>query len=111
MVTVSGTTTANISWSLPDPTQLNGIITYYTVVLVEQLFGLPDRVYNTTLTSFSFTGLDEYGRYRCQVAAATVGGLGPLSAPMTFTTFEASELQPKGKASHRMMGSSSISCI
>ena len=92
MATVTGTTTANVSWSEPDPTQLNGIVIYYTVVLADQIFGLPDRVYNTTLTSFSFTGLDEYGRYAFQVAAATVAGLGPLSAPITFTTFEASKL-------------------
>lgn len=92
MVTVSGTTTANVSWSDPDPTQLNGVITYYTVVLADQVFGLPDRVYNTTLSAFSFTGLDEYGRYVFQIAAATVGGLGPLSGPVGFTTFEASKL-------------------
>jgi hypothetical protein len=91
MATVTGTTTANVSWSDPDSNQLNGVITYYTVVLSDLVFGLPDRVYNTTLTSFSFTGLDEYGRYGFQVAAATVAGLGPLSAPVAFTTFEASK--------------------
>ena len=91
MATVSGTTTANISWSPPDPSQLNGIITYYTVVLRDLMFGLPDRVYNTTATSFSFTGLDEYGRYASQVAAATIGGLGPLSSATMFTTLEASK--------------------
>ncbi len=95
--TVSGTTTANISWSLPDSSELNGIITYYTVVLRDLTFGSSDRVYNTTLTLFSFTGLEQYARYGCQVAAATVAGLGPLSAPVRFTTFEDSELPMGGQ--------------
>ena len=63
------------------------------MVLVDVTFGTPDRVYNTTLTSFSFTGLEEYGRYSCQVAAGTVGGLGPVSNGITFVTFEDGEFE------------------
>ena len=92
MVTVTGTTTASVSWALPDPSLLNGIITYYTVVLTDVTFSMPDRVYNTTSTYYVFTGLEEYARYAFQVAAATQGGLGPLSTAMRFTTLEDSEL-------------------
>ena len=88
MTTVIGTTAANISWVPPDPNLQNGIVTYYSVVLTDLTFGMPDRVLNTTLTDIAFTGLDEYVRYASVVAAATVGGLGPYSAPLQFTTSE-----------------------
>lgn len=106
--TVSSPTTANISWSQPDHSQLNGVITYYAVVLSDLIFGLPDRVYNTTLTTFSFTGLEEYGRYACQVAAATIGGLGPLSNPVTFTTFEEIPASPPQNISGSALSSTLI---
>lgn len=93
MASVSGTTTANISWNPPNSAKLNGIVIYYTVMLTDLMFGSLDSIYNTTLTTFSFTGLEEYARYACQVAAATVAGLGPISAPVRFTTFETSKLQ------------------
>ncbi len=85
---VDGTTSANVSWAPPDPNLQNGIITYYTVVLTDLMFSMPDRVYNTTFTYYVFTGLEEYARYAFQVAAATQGGLGPLSTSIRFTTFE-----------------------
>ena len=86
---VSGTTSANVTWAPPDPDLQNGIITYYTVVLTDLMFGMPDRVDNTTRNYYVFTGLEEYARYAFQVAAATQGGLGPLSTAVRFTTFEA----------------------
>ena len=89
--TVTGATSANVSWAPPDPNLQNGIITYYTVVLADLMFSMPDRVYNTTFTYYVFTGLEEYARYTFQVAAATQSGLGPLSTAVRFTTFEDSE--------------------
>lgn len=84
----TGTTTANVSWTPPDPSLQNGVIIYYTVILTDLMFGMPECVYNTTITSFSFMGLEEYARYECEVAAATIGGLGPFSTSVRFTTFE-----------------------
>lgn len=86
-----GINAANVSWTQPDSNLQNGIITYYTVVLTDITFGMPDRAYNTTLTTFSFTGLEEYVTYSYAVAAATIGGLGPFSAPVQFTTQEDSK--------------------
>ena len=83
-----GRTTANISWAPPDTNLQNGIVIYYTVMLTDLMFGMPVRVYNTTLTTFSFTGLEEYARYSYEVSAATIGGLGPFSTPVQFTTAE-----------------------
>ena len=97
---VTGTTTANISWVSPDPSLQNGIILYYTVVLADLMLGMPDRVYNTTQTSFSFTGLEEYGRYGCRVAAATIGGPGPLSTSVQFITFEDSKWKNSRSITH-----------
>ena len=88
---MSGTTSANVSWAPPDPDLQNGIIIYYTVVLTDLMFGMPDQAYNTTLNYYYFTGLEEYARYAFQVAAATRGGLGPLSTAVRFTTFEDGE--------------------
>ncbi len=84
----TGTTTANVSWTPPDSNLQNGVIVYYIVMLTDVMFGMPDRVYNVTLTSFNFSGLEEYATYECEVAAGTVGGLGPFSDPEIFTTFE-----------------------
>lgn len=83
-----GITRASITWAPPDPSLQNGVITHYTVALTDLMFGMPQLTYNTTLTSFNFTGLEEYAVYGCEVAAATVGGLGPFSTLLQFTTLE-----------------------
>lgn len=83
-----GPTTANVSWAPPSTKLQNGIIIYYTVMLTDMMFGMPERVYNTTHATFSFTGLEQYARYSYEVAAATLGGLGPFSTPVQFTTVE-----------------------
>ncbi len=92
VTSVTGTTTASVAWSDPDPDLQNGIIVYYTILLVDVMFETPDRLYNTTLTSFNFSGLEEYARYSVLIAAVTVGGAGPFSTAVNFTTREASEL-------------------
>ena len=88
----TGITATGVSWAPPDSDLQNGIVIYYTVILRDLTFGTPERVYNTTLTTFTFTGLEEYTRYSYEVAAATVGGLGPSSMPIQFTTLEDSKL-------------------
>lgn len=89
MATIAiGTTVANISWAPPEAELQNGIVTQYTVMLTDLMFGMPSSLYNTTLTSFSLTGLEEYARYSYEVAASTAGGQGPFSAPVQFTTLE-----------------------
>ena len=85
---VNGTTTATLIWAPPDPNLQNGIITHYMVTVTDLMFGMPVRAYNTTYTALSFTGLEEYARYACEVAAATVGGLGPFSVPVQFVTLQ-----------------------
>ena len=86
--TATGTTTASFNWIQPDPSLQNGIIVYYTVELTDLTFGRPDHVYNTTLTSFNFTGLEEYARYSFRVAAGTAVGIGPLSTSLQIMTLE-----------------------
>ena len=50
-----------------------------------------DVITNTTLTSYTFTNLEEYNVYSCVIAAATQVGLGPYSEPIRFTTQEHGE--------------------
>ena len=92
MTTAIETTAANVTWAPPNSNLQNGNIVYYTVILTDLMFGMSQRVDNTTLTSFSFTQLEEYARYSYEVAAATVGGLGPFSMPVQFTTAEEGKL-------------------
>ena len=83
-------TTASVTWSAPpfDPTNL---ISFYNLTVSEDTFGLPDiEVMYTELTfQYTFTGLEEYVNYTCDVIS--VGVFGTFSAPTSanFTTLEA----------------------
>ena len=91
--TVSGTTTANISWLPPDLTMQNGPIVTYSVVLSDLTFIMPHQVFNTSHAHQFVSGLEEYAQYSVNVAAATVEGLGPYSTSVTFTTLEDGKLE------------------
>ena len=88
---VTGTTTANVSWSPPDISTQNGPIISYTVVITDLSFGMADQGLNSTVLHQFISGLEEYGNYSVRVAASTVEGLGPYSAPVTFITLEDSK--------------------
>ena len=88
---VSGTTSATISWFPPGLNSRNGIIVYYILVLTDVGLNSSDVIINTTLTSYSFSSLEEYNVYSCVIAAATQAGLGPYSEPIRFTTQEDGE--------------------
>ena len=93
-VTSITTTTASITWSAPpfDPTNL---IAFYNLTVGEDTFGLPDiEIMYTGLTyQYTFTGLEEYVNYTCDVIS--VGVFGTFSAPAStnFTTLEAGKLK------------------
>jgi len=65
---------------------------YYILVLTDVGLNSSDVIINTTLTSYTFTNLEEYNVYSCVIAAATRVGLGPYSEPIRFTTQEDGEL-------------------
>lgn len=64
---------------------------YYILVLTDVGLNSSDVIINTTLTSYSFSSLEEYNVYSCVIAAATQAGLGPYSEPIRFTTQEDGE--------------------
>jgi hypothetical protein len=85
---VLGPRSASVSW-LPPPTEgQNGIILYYILLLVDDQLSTGDRTINTTLTSHSFSDLEEYNIYNYSIAAATRVGVGVFSSPVQFTTHE-----------------------
>lgn len=82
---------ASVSWLAPRPEDQNGIIRYYILRLVDERLGYDDVIINTTLTSLTFTDLEEYNLYSYSVAAATSAGLGNSSGPDQFITQEDGE--------------------
>ena len=73
-----------LSWDLPDSYDRNGIIINYTINITELETNLPfDYVIGNT-TSLTVPDVHPFYQYRYTVAAETVIGLGPYSAPRTF---------------------------
>ena len=80
-----------LSWDLPEPTGRNGLITGYTIQILEVPTNLTLSYNLTNRTDFLVDSLHPYYDYRCSVAAVTVVGAGPLSAPVTVRTDESGE--------------------
>ena len=78
-------------WSPPSAIDRNGIITMYEV-LYEPLetFGgaIISMSVNTTNTSTTLSGLEEFVEYNISVRAYTSEGPGPYSEEITMMTFE-----------------------
>lgn len=77
-----------LSWNLPLPEDLNGVITGYTVKVENtdsgetSLFTTTERVYTVNTT------LIPYQSYNISVAASTVEGRGPFSDSISVITPE-----------------------
>ena len=69
-----------LSWEPPLQEDRNGIITQYTVNIIEMETGMLLQLVtdNTTVTAFS---LHPHYTYSCTVAAETSVGLGPYTSP------------------------------
>ena len=96
-ISSSGTTTATFMWQAPvvnSQNQLNVIISYVVLLTQEQL-NISERIVNITSTSYSFTSLEEFTTYSCQVAAVSGKGVGMFSSLVNFTTEEAGKLITK----------------
>lgn len=84
----------NLSWEPPLPEQRNGIITRYTVRVLDAQANNDFLIYTTLLNLTFPTGLVlvvPYRTYILQVAAETVVGRGPFSTDVTLNTPEDSE--------------------
>ena len=87
-VIVQNSTAALISWSPPPQTDHNGIITTYTVTLVNKKTDLQIK-YNTLATSLIVDTLSPFTNYELAVTANTSVGMGPQSVFLPFLTNEA----------------------
>lgn len=77
-------TTLSITWSLPSPTDINGIIQYY-IVNISVMETLEHHQYHSINTSYIISSFHPYYTYTVYVAAVTVD-IGPFSAGYTIRT-------------------------
>lgn len=76
-----------LSWNLPLPGDLNGVLTGYTVK-VENTDSGDTNLFTTTETVYTVDTLTPYQNYNISVAASTVVGRGPFSASTSVVTPE-----------------------
>ena len=76
-----------LSWTLPPPENLNGIITGYSVNVTSTATG-EVTLFTTILDFMSVTSLRPYTLYLCSVAAQTTVGMGPYTSPLIVRTNE-----------------------
>ena len=88
--TVQGSTSVLLSWSPPPAADQNGVITVYTVEVINTVTSNKDT-YVTSSSTLTVVSLDPYTTYECIVAANTSVGMGPFSAKLAFQTVEAGE--------------------
>lgn len=71
----------DVTWSPPNPSDVNGVLTEYSVCVKMQSseLCLQGVTVPFTQTSYKFSELRPYVTYVIEVAAATAGGYGPLA--------------------------------
>lgn len=91
-VNISSTdaTAVTITWQPPVLENRNGIISFYVIVIQNLQFNIDDITVNVSGSDLSYTvsGLEEYCRYKCQIAAGTIIGSGPYSSYIDFLTMQ-----------------------
>ena len=86
---VLSSSTVQISWSPPDPTGQNGIITSYTVIVSNT--AMSETITYTASASTTFllvSGLSAFTTHECYIAANTSVGRGPFTTKIVFKTPE-----------------------
>ena len=76
-------------WDPPPFDDQNGIITSYSVIIINQNATVASAVINST--SFVVNNLQEFQEYSIEIAAMTAVGLGPFSNPVSDQTLEDGE--------------------
>ena len=86
---VLSSSTVQLSWSPPDPTGQNGIITSYTVI-VSNTATSETITYttNANTTSLLVSGLSAFTVHEFYIAANTSIGMGPFTTKIVFKTLE-----------------------
>ncbi|XP_019848636.1 PREDICTED: phosphatidylinositol phosphatase PTPRQ-like [Amphimedon queenslandica] len=89
-VNILSSTTVKIVWLPPQPTQQNGLISHYTVVLYAKETK-ETLQYNTTQSSIELSSLHPFYNYTCHVATVTIG-----PGPKRSISFQMQEDVPQG---------------
>ena len=84
---VQGPTSVLLTWSPPPVADQNGVITLYTVEVINTATSDKD-VYVTSANTLTVASLAPHTTYKCAVAANTSVGLGPYSTYLVFQTDE-----------------------
>lgn len=79
-------TYVELNWNAPDPSKHNGVIRFYTVLVIEEETG-SNTSFTSTSTQITVTSLHPFYTYQISVAAVTVSA-GPYSPPVTLQTLE-----------------------
>ena len=85
-LTAIDSVTLNISWSLPSPDNINGVIRYY-IINISVVDTLEHLQYTSADTNISVDSLHPYYTYTVYVAIVTIG-IGPFSTGQSITTPE-----------------------
>ena len=80
-----------LSWDIPEFGGRNGIITGYSVHVLEIITNTEFEYNVTNRTTFLVERLHPHYEYQCSVAAATIVGIGPYSVPIVINTDEDGE--------------------
>ena len=76
-----------LRWSPPPLAGQNGVITSYTVIVMNMQTGT-EQAYVCEVTSLSLSSLSPYTTYESEVAANTTIGMGPFTTSIVFLTPE-----------------------
>ena len=84
-------------WTVPPPNVNSPLspVTSYILFLSEQQFNISTVVTNVSVNTHTFTGLEEFNRYTCIIAATNSIGQGPFTSPLIFNTSQAGMFQSK----------------
>ena len=87
--TVLSSSSASVQWQAPPSTNPQNLLLMYTLLLLDEQFGLPSITVdvNSSITSYTFTELEEFNMYTCSVYPVNEVGTG-LPSSINFTTQE-----------------------
>ncbi len=88
VVSVSGSTSADVFWNPPPVSEQNGVIVKYVISISDSNTDTEIVTLFSNTTSVSVESLLPYTIYKCSVAAFTSIGIGPYTTDIYFETAE-----------------------
>ncbi len=87
-------TSLSLTWNPPPFEDTNGLIQYYTILIIELDTGTSLPTMNPTIGQATFNNLHPYYAYQCRVAAFTID-IGPYTPAITVQLDQAGESNTK----------------